>query len=386
MQLERHQSLEAIDADAWNALVGDFPFLRHEFLLALERHGAVGREFGWLPYYLVLREHPDGPIAAAAPTFLKANSYGEFVFDFAWAHAYERHGMAYYPKLVAAAPYTPATGPRLLVAPGRDFASTAGALIDAICRHGERLQLSSLHWLFPHERDQAALQAQGLLLRTDIQYHWTNAGYRDFDDFLDRFTSRKRKKARRERRRVAEQGIELVRRRGDEMDADEWARAHHFYASTFERKWNVPVLSRAFFEDISRTMGDRIVVVFARHRGRDVAGAILFRGDDTLYGRYWGSDADYHSLHFETCYYQGIDYAIAHGLRRFEPGAQGEHKIARGFLPVYTQSAHWIAHPGFRDAIADYLERERTLVVQRFGALQAESPFRADDAASASPT
>lgn len=377
MHLERHQSLEAIDAGEWNALVGDFPFLRHEFLIALERHGAVGREFGWIPYYLILRDAADGPIAAAAPTFLKTNSYGEFVFDFAWAHAYERNGLPYYPKMVAAAPYTPATGPRLLVAPRRDFQSTAHALIDALCRHGEELQLSSVHWLFPNERDQVALQQQGLLLRTDIQYHWANADYRDFDDFLDRFSSRKRKKARRERRRVAEQGIELVRRGGDEMDAAEWARAHHFYESTFERKWNVPVLTRAFFEEIGRTMGERIVVVFARHGGRDVAGAILFRGGDTLYGRYWGCDADYHSLHFEACYYQGIDYAIAHGLQRFEPGAQGEHKIARGFLPVYTQSAHWIRHPGFREAIEDYLQRERALIVERYHELQAESPFRA---------
>lgn len=376
MHLERHQSLEAIDAGEWNALVGDFPFLRHEFLVALERHGCVGREFGWRPHYLILRDGPDAPIAAATPTFLKGNSYGEFVFDFAWAHAYERHGLAYYPKLIAAAPYTPATGPRLLVAPGRDHAATAAALVDAACRHCDEMQWSSLHWLFPHERDGTTLREQGLLLRTDIQYHWTNPGYRDFDDFLDRFTSRKRKKARRERRRVAEQGISLSWRHGHEMDSSEWALAHHFYEATFERKWSLPVLTRGFFEEIGRTMGEQIVVVFAHHGGRDVAGAILFRGGDTLYGRYWGCDADYHSLHFEACYYQGIDYAIAHGLRRFEPGAQGEHKIARGFLPVYTQSAHWIRHPRFREAIADYLERERALMEDRHRALEAESPFR----------
>jgi predicted N-acyltransferase len=379
MHLERHQSLEAIDAGEWNRLVGDFPFLRHEFLVALERHGCVGPEFGWRPYYLVLRDAPGAPIAAAAPTFLKGNSYGEFVFDFAWAHAYERHGLAYYPKLIAAAPYTPATGPRLLVAPERDYATTAAALVDAVCRHVDQLQLSSLHWLFPNTRDAQTLSEQGLLLRTDVQYHWTNAGYRDFDDFLDRFTSRKRKKARRERRRVAEQGITLERRRGDEMDSDEWALAHHFYETTFERKWNLPVLTRGFFEAIGRTMGERIVVVFARHGGRVVAGSILLRGDDTLYGRYWGCDADYHSLHFEACYYQGIDYAIEQGLTRFEPGAQGEHKIARGFLPTLTQSAHWIRHPSFREAISDYIEREHALMIERYHMLQEESPFRADD-------
>jgi predicted N-acyltransferase len=243
--------------------------------------------------------------------------------------------------------------------------------------HTDALGLSSAHWLFPRDGDIEVLAADGLLIRTDIQYHWNNDGYADFDDFLARFNSRKRKKARRERRRVAEQGITLRRRRGDEMDAREWALAHHFYYSTFEKKWNVPVLTRAFFEEIGRTMGEHIIVVFALHGGREVAASILFRDDDTLYGRYWGCDADYHSLHFEACYYQGIDYAIEQGLRRFEPGAQGEHKIARGFLPVYTRSAHWITQPAFRHAIADYLERERRLVERHFAALASESPFRA---------
>ena len=382
MQLEVHQSLDEIDAGEWNGLVGEFPFLRHEFLSALQRHGCVGRRLGWIPYYLVLRAHPGGAIAGATPTFLKLNSFGEFVFDFAWAEAYERHGLRYYPKLVAAAPYTPATGPRLLVAPGRDETETAQALAEAVREHAAELGLSSLHWLFPLERELPHLRDDGLLIRDDIQYHWTNAGYRDFDDFVDAFTSRKRKKARRERRRVAEQGIELVRRHGDEMDAAEWTLAHRFYAQTFDKKWNVPVLSRDFFVELGHTMGDQIIVVFARHAQQTVAAAILFRGGDTLYGRYWGCDADYHSLHFEACYYQGIDYAIAHGLQRFEPGAQGEHKIARGFLPTWTHSAHWIAEPAFRNAIADYLARERALLQSRFEELSQASPFRlsaADD-------
>ncbi len=379
MQLEVLERLDAVDAREWNALAGAFPFLRHEFLSALQRHGCLGREFGWIPYYLVLREAPGGPIAAAAPTFLKLNSFGEFVFDFAWAHAYERHGLRYYPKLVAAAPFTPATGPRLLVAPDRERGATAAALAAAVREHAGELGVSTLHWLFPPERDLASLRDDGLLIRDDIQYHWTNAGYADFDDFLAAFSSRKRKKARRERRRVHEQGIELVRRHGHEMDDAEWSLAHHFYTSTFEKKWNIPVLTREFFAEIGRTMGEQIVVVFARHAGRTVAASILFRGGNTLYGRYWGCDADCHSLHFEACYYQGIEYAIEQGLERFEPGAQGEHKIARGFLPTWTHSAHWIAEPMFRDAIRDHIERERAVLQSRYRELMSESPFRADE-------
>jgi len=378
MQLERHRSLEGIDPGAWNALVGSFPFLRHEFLVALERHGALSRQFGWLPHYLIGRDD-EGAIAAAAPTFLKGNSYGEFVFDFAWAHAYERHGLAYYPKLVAAAPFTPATGPRVLIAPDRDPGDTAQQLIEAVHAHAEELGVSSMHWLFPAASDLAHLRARDLIVRNDIQYHWTNPGYRDFDDFLDRMSSRKRKKLRRERRRVGDQGIELVRRRGDQMTSAEWALAHHFYASTFERKWNIPVLSRGFFEEVGTTMGEQFVVVLAYDGATAIGGAILAQGGDTLYGRYWGCDDTYHSLHFEACYYQGIEHAIEHGLARYEPGAQGEHKIPRGFLPTWTQSAHWIAHPGFREAIADHVARERTVLAEHFAELEALSPFKRED-------
>ena len=381
MHLEPCHSLEGVDPDEWNALVGAFPFLRHQFLVALERHGALGRSFGWLPYYLLLRD-ADGALAGAVPSFLKLNSYGEFVFDFAWAHAFERHGLPYYPKLVAAAPYTPATGPRLLIAADRPRAETADALIAAVHEHCAELQISGHHWLFPRAEECERLDASGLLIRHDIQYHWTNPGYRDFDDFLDAFNSRNRKKVRRERRRVSEQGIELDRRHGDEMTSADWEWAHHFYATTFERKWNIPVLSRTFFEEIGCTMGEQVVVVFARVAGRPVACAILLRGADTLYGRYWGADETHHSLHFEACYYQGIEYAIDQGLSRYEPGAQGEHKIPRGFLPTWTCSAHWIAHPDFRRAIADHLVRERAMLEQRFAALQELSPFRAQQDSS----
>lgn len=379
MQLEVLQRFDDVDAAEWNALAGEFPFLRHEFLSALQRHGCVGRDYGWIPYFLLLRDAPGGALLAAAPTFLKLNSFGEFVFDFAWADAYERHGLRYYPKLVAAAPYTPATGPRLLIAPGKDPGAIAATLAAKVREHADHLGVSSLHWLFPVERDLETLRDDGLLIRDDIQYHWTNDAYADFDAFLDAFSSRKRKKARRERRRVHEQSIEIVRRHGSRMSAEEWSLAHHFYASTFEKKWNIPVLTRDFFAELGRTMGDRVIVVFARFAGRTVAAAILFRGGDTLYGRYWGCDADFHSLHFELCYYQGIEYAIEQGLQRYEPGAQGEHKIARGFLPTWTHSAHWIAEPAFRAAIGDYLERERRLFAARFEELAAHSPFRAPE-------
>lgn len=379
MTLECLHTLERVSPQEWNALTGDFPFLRHEFLLALERHGCIGEAFGWLPRYLLLRDPADGRIAAAAPTFAKLNSWGEFVFDFAWADAYARNGLRYYPKLVAAAPYTPATGPRVLVAPGRDRAATAAELLQGARALVAERGWSGVHWLFPTESELPWLRDDGLLVRTDIQYHWHNPGYHDFEDFLAAFNSRKRKKVRRERRRVFEQGITLTRHRGDCMDARQWGLAHAFYAATFEKKWNVPVLSRALFEDIGARMGDRMVVVFAHHGGREVAASILFQGGGCLYGRYWGCDRDYHSLHFEACYYQGIEYAIEQGLDRFEPGAQGEHKIARGFLPVRTYSAHWIAQPDFRRAIADYLERERRLIERRQSELASWSPYRQTD-------
>jgi len=378
MHAEILDRLDAVGAAEWNALAGEFPFLRHEFLGALQRHGALGAGVGWVVHFVVLRDAPGGRLLAAAPTFLKSNSFGEFVFDFAWADAHERHGLPYYPKLTAAAPFTPATGPRLLVAPDQDRAHLTAALAQAVRAEAAERDLSSLHWLFPAAADLETLRADGLVIRDDIQYHWTNDGYADFDDFLGAFTSRKRKKARRERRRVAEQGITLERRRGNAMDEHEWALAHHFYAATFEKKWNIPVLNRACFAELGRTMGERIIVVFAHYQGRAVAAAILFQGGDTLYGRYWGCDADFHSLHFEACYYQGIEYAIAHGLQRFEPGAQGEHKIARGFLPTWTHSAHWIAHPTFERAIADHVARERQVLQTHFAALQSWSPLRSD--------
>lgn len=368
------ESLEPVPAAQWNRLAGtDNPFLRHEFLVALERHEAVGRRFGWLPRFVLAEAH--GQLIGALPMYLKSNSYGEFVFDWAWADAYERAGLRYYPKLVVAVPYTPVTGARILLAP--DAApDTASRLVGHALELAREWKVSSLHWLFPLQSEVGELEAQGMSRRVGVQFHWENDGYRDFDDFLDTFTAAKRKKLRRERRRVGEQGVELQVLHGGEVSPAQWRTWHGFYQDTFARLGGVPTLSRAFFEEIGRTLSDRVVLVLARHRGEDVAAALSLRGPDTLYGRHWGCSDEFHSLHFETCYYQGLDYCIRHGLRRFEPGAQGEHKVSRGFLPVQTWSAHWIAHSGFRTAVADFLRREEQGMDQYLNAMRDHSPYR----------
>jgi len=374
LDLSIAESLEAVPADQWNALTGtDNPFLRHEFLVALERHGAVGRRYGWLPRFVLARAR--GRLVGALPMYLKTNSYGEFVFDWAWADAYERAGLRYYPKLVVAVPYTPVTGARILVAPDTP-GDTAKRLIARALELAEELRVSSLHWLFPPEHELAPLAAQGLSRRLGVQFHWANKGYRDFDDFLDTFTAAKRKKLRRERRRVAEQGVELEVLHGNELTAEQWGTWHSFYRGTFARLGGVATLSQGFFEEIGNSLADQVVMVFARHAGRDVAAAFSLRGADALYGRHWGCKEEFHSLHFETCYYQGLDYCIRHGLQRFEPGAQGEHKVSRGFLPVQTYSAHWIAHPGFRTAVADFLHREEEGMGHYLESMREHSPYR----------
>lgn len=375
------ESIDAVTAAEWNRVTGTaHPFYRHEFLAALERHGCVGERYGWLPRHVTVRDD-GGRLCGAVPLYLKDNSYGEFVFDWAWADAYHRAGLPYYPKLVAAIPYTPVTGARLLVAADADHDTVAGELLDAALALARREGASSLHWLFTDTADTDLLVSHGLLRRTGCHFHWHNEGYRDFGDFLARLSSRKRKKIRRERRYVAEAGIRMQILHGDAATPAQWRAMHGFYRSTFEKKSGIPTLSLAFFEEISRTMGEQVVLVFALLGDDPVAGAIMLRGATALYGRHWGCLRDYHSLHFETCYYQGIDYAIRHGLELFEPGAQGEHKISRGFLPAYTWSAHWIVDDRFRTAIARYLEQEHALMVDYHDDLQRGSPFRQEEAA-----
>lgn len=376
--------LERIDdvcAGDWNRLAGvDYPFMRHEFLAALEHADCVGQAYGWLPRHAVV-EDPQGRLLGAVPLYLKFNSYGEFVFDWSWADAYERAGGRYYPKLVVAAPYTPASGPRLLTAVDAP-PTTRATLIEGVQTLARDLQVSSVHWLFPDRRDQAELEQAGLMRRMGVQYHWHNADYDSFEHFLAQLTSAKRKKIKRERRRVKEAELRLETVHGHEATAEQLAAAEYFYRSTFDKKWGTATLNLAFFSEVARTMGDQLVLMFAYHDQKPVAGAICFRSSKTLYGRHWGCVADYHSLHFELCYYRGIDYCIEHDLEVFEPGAQGEHKVSRGFIPVPTYSAHWIADSRLRGAIEDFLVREQRGMKHYLEEMQDHLPFRRQDAAA----
>jgi hypothetical protein len=370
------EHIDDIPAAEWNGVAGtSHPFLRHEFLAALERHDCVGERFGWYPQHLVVRDN-DGMLAGAAPLYLKDNSYGEFVFDWSWADAWQRAGRRYYPKLVSAIPYTPVTGRRLLVRPGADTQAVQAALVEKALALVRDTGCSSLHWLFTDEQDTGVLQAYGLMRRTGCHFHWHNADYASFDDFLSCLTSRKRKKIRRERRHVGEAGIRMQILHGDEAGEEQWRILHDFYRSTFERKSGIPTLSLEFFREIGRSMGRQVVLVIAWLGDEAVAGAINLRGEDGLYGRHWGCREQFHSLHFETCYYQGIEYCIRHGLRLFEPGAQGEHKISRGFLPTLTWSAHWVDDEAFRAAVDRFVAHEHELVLEYRDDLQRTSPFR----------
>ncbi len=376
MQVSVIENLETVPAAEWNALVGkDNPFLRHEFLAALERHGCVGERYGWLPRHLVAYEQ--GKLIGAAPMYLKHNSYGEFVFDWSWAEAYQRHGLSYYPKLVVAVPYAPVTGARLLIANEIEQEPVADALIEAALEHARRLKVSSLHWLFTTEQDTERLERHGLMRRTGCQFHWNNQGYRYFNDFLATFSSEKRKKIKQERRRVREAGIEIELLNGHQISAEQWRIFHEFYCSTFHRRGGTPTLTLEFFQALGTTMPEQVLLVLARHDGHYVAGAFNLRGADTLYGRHWGcASKQFHGLHFECCYYRAIEYCIEQGLQRFEAGAQGEHKLARGFLPVPTYSAHWLSHPAFKSAVADFLAHEQTGMAYYMEELDEHSPYK----------
>ena len=362
----------------WNRVAGTRnPFLRSEFLAALERHRCVGESFGWYPQHLVVYD-ADGELAGVAPLYLKDNSYGEFVFDWSWADAYQRSGRAYYPKLVSSIPFTPVTGPRLLVRDGANRTAIIDALVHQSLELTRATGSSSLHWLFTTDSDTDELLDYGLLRRTACHFHWHNRGYRTFDDFLQQLNSRKRKKLRRERRYVAEAGIRMEIIHGDEASEELWATLHRFYRSTFEQKSGIATLSLDFFLDICQTMGEQVVLVCARDGRRVVAGAINLRSDTALYGRHWGCSERYHSLHFETCYYQGIDYCIEHKLSLFEPGAQGEHKLSRGFLPTLTWSAHWLEDVPFREAVSRFLANEHELMLDYYKEMLGYSPYRQD--------
>jgi predicted N-acyltransferase len=381
--LEAHilTSLADVAPEAWDACVPDGnPFVRHAFLLALEESGSATAETGWLGQHVVLKDS-DGRVLGAVPMYLKNHSYGEYVFDHGWADAFERAGGRYYPKMQVSVPFTPATGPRLLLNPGAaasedEAAQLRGALLSACIQCADKTGASSLHVTFPTEGEAELMAEAGLLIRTGMQFHWENDGYTDFDAFLAHLASRKRKQIKRERREALAAGLTVRALSGDEIAEHHWDAFFRFYQETGSRKWGMPYLTREFFSRLGETMGDQVVLMLAENDGRPIAGALNLMSDDTLYGRNWGA-VEYHKfLHFELCYYQAIDFAIARGLKRVEAGAQGEHKLVRGYLPCATYSAHWIANEGFRDAIENYLERETRQVDWEIEALGSHSPFR----------
>jgi len=376
MQAQFLDSLEAVEAAEWDRLAGvNQPFLKHAFLRAMETSGSVGSGTGWEPAHLVIRDD-ERLLLAALPMYRKTDSWGEFVFDFAWADAYRRAGLRYYPKLVAGVPFTPATGARFLMRREVPREAMLRTMTSAIRGQAEALSVSSLHVLFPSESEARELESQDLLLRKDCQFHWRNAGYADFDEFLGEFTSVKRKKVRRERRRVHEEGIRFRRLTGHDLCGERWQEIMPLYASSFWRRGREPYLNQSFFVTVSEALPDDLLVILAEKDDEPIACAICFRSDDTLYGRYWGAAGRFHSLHFETCYYQGIDYCIEQGLQRFEPGTQGEHKISRGFVPTATWSAHWLSHPQFAAAVDDYLDRERSYIDEYMDAAGNHVPYR----------
>jgi hypothetical protein len=370
MELRHHNAIEEIDANAWDALrpAGN-PFVGHEFLSAMEESGSATTETGWQPLHVALYDH--GKAVAAAPVYGKSHSYGEYVFDHGWADGYRRAGGRYYPKLQVAVPFTPVPGPRLL-----GSADHREALAQALVDTTRRFEVSSLHVTFCAEAEAEALARAGCLRRRGIQYHWSNRGYATFDDFLDTLRSAKRKMIRRERREVAEAGLDIATLHGAALTRDALAEFHPFYAATVDKRWGNAYLTAAFFEMLADRLADRVVLVTARRDGRMVAAALNLLGDDTLYGRLWGCLDDFRFLHFEACYYRAIEFAIAHGLARVEAGAQGTHKLQRGYEPVWTHSAHYIRDAGFRDAVRRFLDSESRQLDAQMVELKEMLPYR----------
>ncbi|MGH8235250.1 MAG: GNAT family N-acetyltransferase [Rhodanobacteraceae bacterium] len=374
LTLRTHESIDTIAASAWNELVADSnPFVNHAFLAGLERTGCIRAALGWRVQHLTL--HDDNALVGALPLYVKANSHGEYVFDWAWADAWERAGGDYYPKFLCAVPYSPVTGPRLLVGNAADAAERRATLATALRELTERTGLSSVHVDFLREEETDAFD-DNWLARSDWQFQWSNAGeWRDFADFLDALTHKRRSAIRHERAQVAEAGIECEFRDGGTLTDGEWRDMHHLYTHTFDEKGNTPTLTLDFFRHLGMAFPRHSHVAFARRDHEIVAGALFLSSTSTLYGRYWGAREQVPAMHFELCYYQGIDYCLRHGLHRFEPGAQGFHKLARGFLPTRTRSRHYIADTGFRAAIGMSLQREEALLDKRGRELQEHLPF-----------
>ena len=370
--------LAEIAPASWDACAGpENPFVSHAFLSALEDSGSAVEDEGWGPTHLVL-EDEGGRLIGAVPAYLKSHSQGEYVFDHGWAHALENAGGRYYPKIVAAVPFSPVPGPRLLIHPAADRRRVTATLAAGLLKLCDVHEASSVHVNFLPKDQWEGMAEYGFLQRQGQQFHWENRGFETFDDFLNALSSRKRKNIRKERQAVADAGVTIRRLSGDELMPEHWDAFYRFYRSTTDRKWGWDYLKRGFFDLLQERLREKVVLVFCEYEGRPVAGALNLQGSDTLYGRNWGALARFKNLHFEACYYQAIEHAIEHGLQRVEAGAQGQHKIQRGYLPKATYSAHYIAHPGFRRAVADFLRREREAVDQDIEILMDYSPFRKD--------
>lgn len=374
------ENLADFDAADWDALAGNDPFLSHAYLYALQESGCATAQFGWQAQFITL--WGDGRLLAAIPLYRKMNSYGEHVFDFAWADAYHRNGLRYYPKLVCMVPFTPVTGKRLLVAACPEADELRALLLSSALQFARDAGVSSLHCLFPDEADTREMQAQGMMLRQDVQFHWQNSvpvqnrGYRDFDEFLAALSRDKRKRIKQERRKVKEAGIQLHCITGENATPDQWAFFASCYAHTRQMHHSPPALNADFFQRIGATLPGNTLLVIASREERPIASALNLFTEDVLYGRSWGAFEYHPGLHFEACYYQAIEFCIARNIRIFEGGAQGEHKLARGFLPVTTCSTHWLAHPQFARAVEDYLQQETGAISGYVDELNERSPFK----------
>jgi predicted N-acyltransferase len=373
-------SINDISADKWNTVCGtDYPFLRHEFFAALENSGSTSEATGWQAHHLLLEDNKQ-QLLAVMPLFIKHHSYGEYVFDWSWADAYHRHGYEYYPKLLSAIPFTPATGPRWGVDQSVDSDEIQSLLFSALEQEALTLNISTIHCLFPNESGKSVLTQQHYIQRTGCQYHWLNKNYKSFDDFLGAFTSRKRKNLNKERRKVVEQDIELAIKEGADITEKEWQTFYLFYHMTyFKRSGRQGYLSDEFFPLLAKSLPQHLMMVQAIKNDEMIAAALYLKDSETLYGRYWGCKEEYDQLHFEACYYQGIEYAIKHQLKRFDPGAQGEHKIQRGFTPTPTYSYHWISDPQFRGGISQFTASEEKQIHHYIKQASERLPFKAPD-------
>src|SRR5688500_2885984 len=379
MRVERLRGIGGVNRELWRTLEPpEFPFFDFEFLDALERSGSIGRRSGWMPLYLVCKE--GARVLGALCLYLKTDSYGEYIFDWEWARAYQQYGLSYYPKLVAAVPFTPATGPKLLVRHDLDVATrsrVAKALLQAAEEMGTEYRVSSSHALFLPEHELDEFKRGGFTVRHSLQFHWRNQGYETFSDYLGALSGKRRRQILRERRQLEGEGLEILHLTGDTLLPEHATLMHRFYLATLDGKWGVPYLNRAFFDEVFRTMKDRTLLVLARHgAGSPVAGALFFLKDTSLFGRYWGAAEHVRNLHFELCYYQAIDFAIERGFELLEAGAQGEHKLARGFLPSLTYSAHKIRDPTFGRAIGEYIESEKEMLAGVMEEYASHDPYK----------